>query len=476
MVTGKSHKPTKFTRLVLYPLGAVIFFVVLSIILILANGYRFTYNSGKVGLTKTGMMIVATRPYDAQIIIDGKKTKRNTGFYLLPTKLTGLKPAKYNIEISKSGYRTWKNTLEVKPNMVTWANYLLLFAEKLNISKQEVPTGDIIAKGDNGRHILFASTAGKFDIKSFDTSNSDVKNFWPEITPVETWLISPQIVSAEFNQSNDRVLLKITNGTRTEYVVVDASTNQPRLIHLNITLKQDFEDAWWSISNNTEIYLRTKSGISLVSVTGTELPTPLLTSAVSFKIDESRQIFYVSQSMKGLYSISRMDLNGNNKSVMVDNILPSKSYNLGYSDQNNILTVLNDDTGDLTAYYIGNSSKKYSIKLSSEVVSYRWSKDGEFLYYFGDNFIKRYEWDKSKETNITFDKAPLSIEWYFDENHYLIIDSAGIYIMDFDGSNIVPISETEASFYLLDKSNNNIVFTTKDDLGKETFYKFVSEF
>jgi len=476
MVTGKPHKPTKFTRFVLYPIAGVFFFAALTIVLTLANGYRFTYSNGKVGLIKTGMLIVTTRPFDATITMNGKLTKYKTGFYLLATKISALKPGNYDIEIKKAGYRTWRDTLEIKPNMVTWANYILLFAEKLNISKVDAPAGQVIAKSENGRHLLFSSKTDKFDLKSLDSNNISTKEFWPTTVPTEAWLANPVITSAEYSPNSDLVLLKITNGERTEYVVVDSGANPVKLIHLNTTLGNDFQNAWWNVANNTELYLQTSSGISLVSVNATSLPTPILDSAISFKVDESRQILYVTKDSSNVYSVNKMNLDGGNKTTLVTGIPAAKSYRLGYSTSYNTLTVLNNDTGELTAYGTSNANKKISTLLSTGVTSFGWSKSGEYLYYYGSDFVKRYDWAKNKETVASLRAKPNNLHWYFDESHYLVSDNSGIYEMDYDGSNVVPISEKPVSLSNQDTGNSNVLYATKDDAGVETYYKFISEF
>jgi len=48
--------------------------------------------------------------------------------------------------------------------------------------------------------------------------------------------------------------------------------------------------------------------------------------------------------------------------------------------------------------------------------------------------------------------------------------------MDYDGSNIVPISENESPVCVLDTGNHNIIYSTKDTTGIVSFYKFTSEF
>lgn len=479
MVTGKPHRPTLFARFVLYPLAGALFLVLLTIILILANGYRFTYSNGQVGLTKTGMLIVTTRPFDALVSLNGKATKYRTSFYLLQTKISSLQPGFYDVEISKNGYRTWKDRLEIKPNMVTWANYVLLFPNKLNVSKIDVPVGSVVGKSENGRHLLYAGTAdGSFSLKSLDSNNLSVKNFWPSTTPSEAWLTSPQITAASFSSNYDRVLLSVANGTRTEYVIVDASGSEQRLVHLNTELNQDFSEISWSLTNNNDLYVLTTAGLSLVTLSNTtvSINSPMLTNVVSYKLDDGRQIFYVTQDQDEVYTVGKMGLDGGNKTVITEGIAPAKSYRFDFSNQNSVLTVLNTDSGDLTAYYSGTSGKNSSLKLSSSVTSFSWSKDGQKLFYCGKDFIKRYDWEKNKEVSVTLTEAPLGAQWFFDENHYLIVDAKGVSVMDYDGSNIVSISESPVEAYALDTSNSNIIYSSKDAEEAVTFYKYIAEF
>jgi hypothetical protein len=476
MVTGKSHKPTRFARFVLYPIAGIIFCIILAVLLTLANGYRFTYKEGHVSLTKTGMLILTTRPFDASISLNGKTTKYRTSFHLLATKIAALKPGNYKVEVKKSGYRTWTNTLDIQPNMVTWANYILLFANKLNIAEIEVPRGTVIAHSESGRQLLFMDRTTAFDLVSLDVNNLSQRKFWPISTPLETWLTLPIIQSAEFSPNTEIALLKITNGARTEYVVSDTRSGSAKLIHLNVTLGQDFDNAWWSVSNSGELYLQTAKGISLVNIGDSVISTPVLDSAVTLGVDRSKQVLCVAKDAAGDHSVERMNLDGGNKATLVGHIESAKSYKLGYSTQRDILTVLNNDTGELTAYYVGNKSKKTATLLSSGITYFDWSKNGDYLYYYGKDFVKRYDWEKEKETVVALTETPIKLGWYFDEHHYVLTNIKGTFVMDVDGSNIIPISETPVSFSTYEVSNNNIIYAKKDTLGVTKFYKFISEF
>lgn len=142
------HKPSGRAKVAVYSIVTAVFLVFLSALLMLANGYLPVLKNGKLSLQKTGMIIIAARPLDASIYINGKY-KEKTAFYLLQNKLNNLLPGKYTVRIEKKGYRTWEKTFSVEPGLVSWANYVLMFADKLDIKSITPPAGKIIATSKN---------------------------------------------------------------------------------------------------------------------------------------------------------------------------------------------------------------------------------------------------------------------------------------------------------------------------------------
>lgn len=477
MVTGKPQKPSKFARLVLYPLAAVVFFALLTIVLALASGYRFDYQDGKITVEKTGMLVVATRPFDASITLDGELFKHRTSFYLLPTRISNLLPGNYALEIAKEGYRTWKTTVEVTSNMVTWANYVLLFPNELEVEDLVTPVGKVIAEAQNGRSLLYSGLDddGNFSLKSLNSGNLSVTDYWPSTVQTESWLVTPNVLKATYSENSDMILLKLANGDRVEYVISSISNGEVVLKHLNSTFAQNPVDVWWSKASNNKIYIQTSLGISLANIDDTSVAAPILTDVISSDYIE-KKIYYVGSSDEGVYTLGEMSADGGNQRLIAEDIAVSDSYSFGYSDTEDVLVVLNNDTKILTAYYIGEGGKNASLELSDGVTSFAWSENGEKIYYYGADFIKRYDWEKNKEIAVALTVAPVSVEWFFDENHYLITTENSLYIMDYNGSNVVVLADFATAVVVLDKSNNNIIYSSTDSAGTFSYHKYIAGF
>ncbi|MDP6924569.1 MAG: PEGA domain-containing protein [Candidatus Scalindua sp.] len=98
--------------------------------------------------TKTGSLIVNSKPSGSTIIFDGKESGTTPG------SLEGLKTGGHQIELKKDGYKTWSESIEIyadKENKITAA--LLLLTGSLNI-KSEPANATILVDGKEAGNTL----------------------------------------------------------------------------------------------------------------------------------------------------------------------------------------------------------------------------------------------------------------------------------------------------------------------------------
>jgi len=87
-------------------------------IVFFARGYKLDLQNG--GLEKTGMILAKSRPDGAKVLLDGKLVTATNN------PLQGLKPGKYGLKIVKEGFFDWEKTVEVKEELVTEVDALLI--------------------------------------------------------------------------------------------------------------------------------------------------------------------------------------------------------------------------------------------------------------------------------------------------------------------------------------------------------------
>lgn len=113
-----------------------------------AMGYTIN-KSGKI--EQNGLIHIITNPPGTTVFVDGKKGIVRTG----TSKM--LSPGNYEIVITKSGYKTWKNNIEVKPGVLTQLYYPRLIPENKkgeDIRKLKEPL--ILTSAPDREKILYA--------------------------------------------------------------------------------------------------------------------------------------------------------------------------------------------------------------------------------------------------------------------------------------------------------------------------------
>jgi hypothetical protein len=451
-MTKKKGHPSRFTRLVIYPIIGVIFLIVLAGVILLATGYKLTVENNHLAFKKTGMIIVHTRPNDGHLFLNGKDINKNT-LPIISTKINSLLPGDYFLEIKKDGYINWHKNLRVYPDLVTWANYVLLFPIENKPAEQDDLNGyRVIGSNKTNRYLFIEKTGqnGQRQFKQYDTSNKEIKEVWPQnFSPVEKWLQNPEIVSADYNSDSRKILLTVKNGASASYAVLD--TGSGKLIAVATAPNLTFSKVIWNPSNNSE--LLTLSAKALYRVNTDILPnthTRIEEEVVDFGA-VNNTIYYVATNKQN-YALNRIQTDGSRKTIIAESVLPSSHYKFQYSNQNNKLALLATDSGNLTVYYYLNNLFS-SIKLGEGIKDMSWSKDGERLNYYNENTIFCYDWEKQKELVTRSDTKIDKMTWYFDNYHLFYRDDKGFGVVEFDGGNKTALGENIKGAYVVNQSS-----------------------
>lgn len=130
------------TRKILYLIFVLIFLIAAPAISLYAAGY--TLSSG-FKITKTGILIVDTKPSDATISLDNTVKQKllnklifnEEKFITSPAKIKNIPPGEYDIKLSKEGYWDWDKKLSIKPGESTYVEDVSLFKKDIPLSVVE---------------------------------------------------------------------------------------------------------------------------------------------------------------------------------------------------------------------------------------------------------------------------------------------------------------------------------------------------
>jgi hypothetical protein len=469
----KNNKPSKFTRFVIYPVVGLLFLLLFFWVMTFANGYKIFFNGGKIYLKKTGMIIVNTKPTNAEIYLDDKKTGDKTTIPFLSVKLANIKPGKHKLEIKKIGYQSWSKTIEIRPSLVTWSNYILLFPENLKPLKvNELQDYHFITASKNSRYYLFLKTNVSLqnELYTYDVSNKKIRKIWPSNQlPPESWLQNPQILSADFNSDSKKVLLSLKDGSGSRsFNVLDISSQESVYSHLIDQTNFTLSKISWTAKNPDDLLALSAGNLYrlFLDSSGQVKKSQIAKDIIDFSNENNSYAYYVQES-KTSYLLGKIQTDGNNKSTISEMVEKSQAYKFTYSKQKDILALLPLETKNLTAYYKV-SGQNSTLLLDRNVSDMNWSKDGSRIVYYNDKEAKFYDWDKLEEGNIQLSYQLQNLSWYEDEFHLVARNNAGdVMIMDFDGLNKILIADKTNRAFVFGQTS---LFYSKLDRDKEVFY------
>lgn len=108
-----------------------LFIILAPFIILYSMGFVFDFSQKK--FIQTGAFYIKVYPKKCKVYLNGKFIKRTDPF-LGTAVIKNLKPGSYLLEVKKEGFNSWKKKLEIKENIITKAENIFLFPEKINLS------------------------------------------------------------------------------------------------------------------------------------------------------------------------------------------------------------------------------------------------------------------------------------------------------------------------------------------------------
>lgn len=106
-------------RQLIFAVATVLFLLLATTAVILyGRGYRPLFDSGKLNIAGTGLLVATSKPDGASVFIDGHLTTATDN-------TINLAPGEYTVKIFKDGYFPWEKKLKVSKEVVSKAEALL---------------------------------------------------------------------------------------------------------------------------------------------------------------------------------------------------------------------------------------------------------------------------------------------------------------------------------------------------------------
>ncbi len=152
----KHQKKQAQKRLAFYVMSSVILTALTIVLTLITLGYWLDRESGE--LVRNSLVLVAGKPKDANISVDGKDIDAKMSARL------SLPAGVHNLKISKAGYTTWQKNIKVKGSNILDLSYIRLMPETFVpalVDKSNFNSTNLLVSDDRklAVMVLLASTA-----------------------------------------------------------------------------------------------------------------------------------------------------------------------------------------------------------------------------------------------------------------------------------------------------------------------------
>ncbi|MFH1582560.1 MAG: PEGA domain-containing protein [bacterium] len=249
-----------------------------------SQGYRININvtEGDKLITQTGGIFIKATPKQAEIYINGK-IKEKTDFLFGSVLIENLLPGKYEIEVKKENYQSWKKSLEVKEKEVAEAKSILLFPEefKFNPLMEDIEN---IWPTQNQNIILKETTTSGWILKIYESGKETEL-----LKEDDVYSKGAELTNIIFSATSSELILETEIAKKKRYFSFN-----PEETPLSLTEVKNFNETTKYIYNNYTF--KKEEGILYVKSLNSESFEKLSDSVIGIKISQdNKKLLYFSE-------------------------------------------------------------------------------------------------------------------------------------------------------------------------------------
>ncbi|MDO8507812.1 MAG: PEGA domain-containing protein [bacterium] len=450
----------------IYPVAALTFAVISVLFIMSARGYNMHFEKNGIVFVKTGMLIVSSKPTGAKIVLDGKDTSKKTNFFSV--KINNLSKKKHVLTLEKEGYFKWEKEINIVPEMVTWANYVLMFSKNPKIDKVDF-SGSLVQSVpslDNRQNLVLTRTKDSEVLYSVQNSTGGKNVILDTVKIAEDKRMSGISV---LDWSKDKRNVLITGSLKSDqrFWVVNMDSKSVDDVSTITPLK--FSRIMFSTANNDELYGSLNGELMRVNIRTKSVSNVLESHISYFSFSENGKIYYIKDD-KGVRSLFQANGDLGGKVDLSDAIPVSEAYTLkvDLKDQKALLK-----TKENNALYLLTKvgDKNSLITIGKNISDFAWAKDSiRFFYKIRGANVVVFESDdykkESVEYNIAGSEKFQNILWY-DPRHLLFQSGDKAMIMDFDGTNRVVLGDSLDSLRIFFTADNGDIYFFSPSVKQE---------
>ncbi len=418
------------------------------------QGIEYDFKTGRI--IHTGLVIIQSEPSGARVVLNGKKLKKKTSYR------QSFEEGKYDFELVKDGFRTWKKTLKVVSSEVTLAQYVLMVPNKPAVAPRDTKPQIVVQNiSKDHRHLAYITGGTEPAVYTMDLNDGGkaTRVYMPKVLtvgqPVETLLD----VTWSDDASHLMVVTQTPTGPVHHLMAADGSGEA------NLTQQYGFNLSGlkFSAGNWRQLYWISPDGLRRLDV-GSQSVSGVLADKVSqFLVAEDRVLYIQASTLnRTLWSI---DGRGN-KQELIQALPDSESYALSFATYRGQeqLAIVPSRTHIGTVYSGLYGSNPVAKTIAHDVNDATFSPDGHLVAFSSQGHITTYDIERSTLTGklVSYEAGGLSnmtsLTW-FDSYHLLENQNGRLILSEYDGANAVDLGTMQGQLPAYNTSDGQSIVT-----------------
>lgn len=459
-----------------YALMAVVIVASTLVIGFMSFGFNVDPKTGDV--VQNGLLFVDAHPESARVIVNGKDRGQTDTRLVIPA-------GKYNLELQREGYRTWKQNFELEGGTIERFIYPFLFPQNLLTEDAQLfATTPTLATQSPDRKWLLAqhsTDVNSFELTDLSTETLEAK---PLVLP-NTILTQPGskhiVEEVEWSTDNRHVLLKHSFDTGTEFILVDRE-DATRAVNLNALFVRPISAVRLRDKKYDQFYLYDAATSNLVSATlANKEITQIASKVLAFQPHGSDKMVYISDDATDTQKV-RVMLRDGDKAYFLRDITNDKKYLLdmarfdgkwyvavGASVDQRVF-VYTDPLGELAQNSQRQPVPSVLLRLNAPIDYLSFSANTRFIsVQAGSNFAV---FDAENSRQIRYDTklalpAGYEAKW-MDGHRFAVVSEGKVVVFDFNGTNMQTLVAASPAFRpFFDRDYNNMLVVGPSVLVKD---------
>lgn len=435
--------------------------VIITVIILafLVSGY---WLGSDFKVERQGMLQIYSMPTGANVAVDG-----DAPWFQRTNTSKVLSSGEHEVVLTKDGYDSWSKTVNISEGLLYRLHYPRLFLldrKKESVYQAEAPVFATVSPDYNSMLITNNTTDWlliNLNRNNIEPSIVDVSNLSAYISKAddaEKGLFTGKILSANWSNDNEHILMQISGGESSEWLILNVKTPK-NSVNITREFATTFDDVRIFDSSASNLLALRNHNLHKIDVATRQVSAIMAENIKSYDFYDSELVF--SSDGEIIYSE-----NGSESPKILDQTSPEAKTEVLISRfyEDKYITVVSDN--QFTLYRRNNFEQIFTGEISFVPDEVKIGHSGSFVFMEKDGQVAIFDMEIMKLKEWQLDSPEFG---WLDSNMLYSIKDGGLIVYDFDGLNRRELSSNVSAHFPVAITDNKWLYYFSDNaLVRET--------